>query len=267
VPVSVAIGAAGIVILVAFVALELHTARPMIDLRVLRLRRVAVAMLTYFLIGGALITALVSVPLMTDVLWGGSTTQGGLNLMRLLLLLPVGGVAGGYLATRIGYRSTVLLGLVMAFIGFVWMQAWPFSPGAVVASSPSSWQLWGALAAIGLGLGLCDGPIVATVVDAVHATQRATVSALLLVVWTCGMIVGLALLATQGLGAFSQRIGGIAFNDPTYSQRFQGVLHRTFDQTFIAASVALALAFLLAWGLGSSRAAELLISSYEGLGE
>ncbi|MHB8577288.1 MAG: MFS transporter [Dehalococcoidia bacterium] len=264
---SLTIGLVGGVALALFARVEWRASMPMVDLRVLRLRRVAASMLIYFLIGGALITALVVVPLMSDVLYGSSTRQGGLNLMRLLLLLPAGGIVGGWLAMRAGNRYTVLLGLACACGGFVWMRFFPFKPGATFAAAPSTLHLWGALGMIGFGLGLCDGPIVATVVDAVAEAQRATASALLLVVWTTGMIVGLALLATQGLGAFTSSIGGVALDDPNYAVRFQGVLHRTFDGTFVAAAAALIAAMALCWYLHSARAKELIISPYEGLGE
>lgn len=264
--VSLALGAAGAVVLLWFVRTELVAREPMIDLRSLRARPVAAAMLAYFLVGGALITALVNVPLMTDALYGQSTTQGGLNLMRLLLLLPIGGVAGGWLATRAGYRATVLLGLALACAGFLWMRAWPFTPREPNALPPSTWHLWGALGLAGFGLGLCDGPIVATIVDAVHERQRATASALLLVVWTAGMIVGMALLATQGLGYFGSHIAPL-ITEPDAALRVQEVEHRVFARTFAAAAVALAVAFVLAWGLRPTRANEFLVSPYEGLGE
>ncbi len=260
--VSVLLVVSGLAVLGAFARRQWRMPVPMIDLRILRVRSVSAAMVVYFLVGGALITALVNVPLMTDVLFGASTTQGGLNLMRLLLLLPIGGVAGGLLATRAGNRPTVMLGLLFAIGGFAWMHSWPYLPGDLFAKAPSTWHLWGALGAIGFGLGLCDGPIVATVVDAVNRRQRATASALLLVLWTLGMIVGLALLATQGLGGFTRSIGGVPLDDPNYASKFQGVLHHTFNQTFVAAVVALMTALVLSIGL-RGRAHEVVTSPFE----
>ncbi|HZU77723.1 MAG TPA: hypothetical protein VFA70_13225, partial [Dehalococcoidia bacterium] len=259
----------GVGLLLSFARIELKVRRPMLDMRVLRLRPVAAAALAYLLIGGALITVLVAVPLMSDVLYGDSTTQGGLTLMRFLLLLPLGGLAGGWLATLVGYRVTVLAGIALALGGFVWMRLWPFVPGDVAAAAPPSWQLWGALGCAGFGLGLCDGPIMATVVDAVAEAQRATAAAMLLVVWTTGMIIGLALLATQGLGAFGRRLATIPLDlaAPDYQRRLESVMHRTFDETFVAAALALGVAWLLAWALRGGRAAEVLVSPYEALGE
>ena len=265
--ISLAIGAFGAAALVAFLFWERRAEAPVLRLELLRLARIQAAMASYFFVGAALITALVAVPLLVNVMWGQSTTQSGLVLMRLLLLLPVGNVLGGFLAARIGYRTTTLLGIVLALVGFVWMHAWPYSVGSQYVNVPSTWHLWGALGLVGLGLGFCDGPLVATVVDAAPAAQRASASAFLLVMWTTGMIVGLALLANLGIGAFSGGVSGLNLADPNYNNEFYGVMHHVFNQAFVFAAIMLVIALVLALRLGGGRASETLVSPYEALGE
>ena len=60
------------------------------------------------IVGGALIVAMVNVPLFTNIVMGGSALDGGLNLMRLTVALPFGALAGGYVATRYGYNARLL---------------------------------------------------------------------------------------------------------------------------------------------------------------
>lgn len=258
---SLAFAAGALVALLLFVRRELRMQLPMIDVRAFRRPQFSGAMLLYSLIGGALITALVDVPLMTDILFHHSALQGGLNLMRLLLFLPLGGVVGGVLCTRIGYRPTAMIGLGGAIAGFVLMRLWP--------AAPSSAQLWLALALIGFGLGLCDAPVVSTVIDCVGAAQRATASALLLVVWTCGMIVGLALLGTQGLGSFNARAAqlfrqqGAALKPEAIEQ----LIRQTFNGTFVAAAAALVLALLLTLLLERGRVRSVHWSPLTGMEE
>jgi MFS family permease len=258
---SLAFGAAGLAALVLFVRRELRCSDPMIQVRAFRRPHFSAAMLMYFLIGGALITALVDVPLMTDILFNGSALQGGLNLMRLLLLLPIGGVAGGLLCTRIGYRPTAILGLLAAIGGFVLMRLWP--------ALPSSLQLWAALGLIGFGLGLCDAPIVSTVIDSVRSSERATASALLLVVWTSGMITGLALLGTQGLGSFNSRAAKLFQQQGANLQAatLTRLMRETFNATFIAAALALAVALLVAVLLARGRGKDVHWSPLTGMEE
>jgi len=259
--ISLAFGAAALVSFLLFIRRELRCGEPMIQVRAFRKPHFSAAMLMYFLIGGALITALVDIPLMTDTILHGSALQGGLNLMRLLLLLPIGGVAGGLLCTRIGYRPTAILGLVAAIGGFVLMRSWPLAP--------SSGQLWLALGLTGFGLGLCDAPIVSTVIDSVRSSERATASALLLVVWTSGMITGLALLGTQGLGSFSSQAAQL-FREQgvNLSQQTLVALERqTFNATFVAAALALAAALLIAVLLAPGRGRGLHWSPLSGMEE
>lgn len=237
---SIAFGAVALFSFVFFLWRERRCAEPMIELRAIHRLRFAGAMVMYFLIGGALITALVDIPLMTNTLLGGSSLQGGLNLMRLLLFLPIGGVVGGQLAGWSGYRILALLGLLAAATGFLLMKNWP--------ALPSSGQLWLSLGLVGFGLGLCDAPIVATVIASVTSHARATASALLIVAWTSGMIVGLALLGTQGLGSFDTRAARLFREQGVNLQAstIQHLMRQTFNATFLAAAAALALALLLA---------------------
>src|SRR5262249_52807160 len=67
-----------LLLLTAFVIWELRTSTPLIDLHMFRSVRLTAANLVFFLEGGALITALVNVPLMTEVLWNRSGAQPGL---------------------------------------------------------------------------------------------------------------------------------------------------------------------------------------------
>jgi MFS family permease len=245
--VSIAIGLSALLLLLVFIRTEWLAERPMIRLQSFSEPHFAAAMAMYFLLGGALIVALVDVPLMANLLFQASAVQGGLALMRLLLLLPLGGVVGGWACSHIGRRATAAAGVTLAIIGFLLMRSWP--------PIPSSRDLWLSLGAIGFGLGLCDAPIVTTVVDTVRRTERATASALLLVLWTSGMIVGLGLLGTRGLSSFSTRAAALfreqgANLDLVAIQRIE---RQTFNGTLVGAIVALALALALTLLLETGR--------------
>lgn len=233
----------------AFVRRQLQSEAPMVDVRLFRHYRYAAANLIYFIVGAGLITAMVTVPLMTNVLWQQSPLTGGLNLMRMMLFMPVGGVLGGILAIHLGYRPTALIGLLCAGASFLWMRLWPLEP-----NEPA---LWGALALAGLGFTLVDAPVIATVVDAVAERQRAAAVGLLQVLQTTGMIVGMALLSTQGLGRFSHEAGRLfaAKGFDVTPDEYRAVLHRTFDETFLVAGVVVltALAFVLFLEPGRAR--------------
>lgn len=251
--------ALGGAVLAAFAVRELLIDDPLVDLRLFRRPQVAAANLTYFLTGGALITVMINVPLLTNVLWGGDALDGGLNLMRMMLFMPIGGIVGGLLAIRIGYRATAMLGFIGAAVALVIMYGW--------SDSPSSLALWIPLAIAGVAFTLDDAPIVATVLDHAGESQRAAQAALLQVVQTMGMIVGTSLLATQGIGRFSDRAGEI-FRDQQFdagSDAYQAAIRDTFDETFLVAAAVMALAAVLALLLSGGRARRFRFATFFGL--
>ncbi|HWO93395.1 MAG TPA: MFS transporter [Dehalococcoidia bacterium] len=251
--------ASGLALGGVFVRHELRTSHPLIDLRLFREVPVAVANVTYFLTGGALITVMINVPLLTNVLWGGDALDGGLNLMRMMVFMPIGGLVGGYLAIRIGYRATAVVGFAGAALALVFMRAWP--------ESPSSIELWIPLAVAGLCFTLDDAPIVATVLDRASVAHRAASAALLQVVQTLGMIVGTALLATQGLGRFNERASEI-FAEQQFEasdEAYQAAIHSTFEETFLVAAIVMAIAAGLGLYLRGGRAQRFRLGSLFGV--
>lgn len=245
---TIAFFAAGGVLLALFLWQELRTDQPLIDPRMFRAPRFSAAMVVFFLEGAALITALVNIPLMAEVLWEKTGAGPGLMLSRMVLFMIAGGVAGGLLAPRVGYRWTAVIGFVFAAVGLLWMRAW--------AQVPAESARWGALAAAGIGFTLVDAPVYATVVDAVSAGRRASATALLQVMQTTGMIVAMALLASKGLGRFNDRAAATfqqgGFGDVETYRRLQ---HETFDETFLVAGLLMVAAAAIALLLDSRRGA------------
>jgi MFS family permease len=234
--------------LVLFTLWELRTSLPLIDLRMFRIPRLTAANALFFLEGGALITALVNIPLMTEVLWGEGGAQPGLMLMRMVLFMILGGLLGGLLAPRIGYRITAFAGFALTAVGLWGMRAWPLEP--------TEQQTWLALGIAGLGFTLADAPIYATVVESVEQGRRASATALLQVLQTTGMVLGMALLASQGLGRFDERAAEL-FQETALEgdpEQYRRIIHTTFDETFLVAALVMALGAVLCLFLGNRRA-------------
>ena len=230
-----------------FVWRQLRVAAPLIDMRMFRIRRVALANVVFLLEGMALITALVNVPLMAQVVWGLEGTGPGLMLGRMVLFMAVGGIAGGALATIVGYRLTTLVSFAIAAAGLFAMAGW--------ASEPSQIALWTALGLAGLGFTLADASLYATIMEGVEAGRRASATAVLQVFQTLGMVVGMALLGSEGLGRFDQRAGAL-FSQSLFEiteEDLIEVVRQTMDETFFVAAVLMAAAAVLSLGLGGGR--------------
>jgi len=229
-----------------FIVRQRRVAAPLVPVRSLQQRAVSSAMALYFVDGAATITAMICIPLMTNVLWEGDPLQGGLNLMKMMLWMPVGAVLGGWISQHLGYRLTAALAFLLLTLAYFGMYHWPDRPGPAA--------LWGTLLLAGLGIGLNDAPVLGSVLDQVRASERATAAALTQMVQTTGMIVGTALLATQGIGRFDQRAAAL-FQQRGLSatpEEYQAILRATFDEIFLVAALVTmtgaALALLLARG-------------------
>ena len=225
----------------AFLWREMSARRPRVDLRLFRKRPVAAGFLTNALAGGALIVAMVNVPLFTSAVLDGTALEGGLNLMRLTVALAVGAVAGGLLTQRVGPSAGAALGLLCAGAGFLGMSRWDADPGLLLMTAP--------LFVAGLGFGLVIAPVNAVVLDASEEEDRATMAALLTVIRLIGALVGVALLTTRGLGGFYAEAGQVDITDPAFIDIVIGLEVESFRAGFLVTAGVCFLALIPAYFL------------------
>src|SRR5207253_5285298 len=99
-----------------------------LDLRIFSNRNLASASAVNLLVGFCIMVALVSVPLFINVAGAADTMKAALVTGYLLCAftvpMAIAAVPGGWLAERLGYRTTVVLGLVVAIAGFWMMSMW-----------------------------------------------------------------------------------------------------------------------------------------------
>ncbi|WP_038040208.1 MFS transporter [Thermorudis peleae] len=247
-PLHLAIGVLCAAILsLAFWQRQRRAHAPLLTLDGSQRGRVLTGMSLYGLDGAATITALVCIPLMTDVLWGKPTIDGGLNLLKLMLWMPIGGIIGGLLTPRLGFRTVTIGSFSLIALGFSLMRLWP--------NPPSSALLWGTLSLLGIGIGLNDAAILGHTLHASPSRARATAAAFAQMTQCIGMMTGMALLAWLGLGHFTQQASqlfaqkGFAVS-PTEYQR---LMLQTFRGIFLVASMLALLAVILAFALNNDR--------------
>jgi MFS family permease len=188
---------------------------------------------------------MVAVPLFTNVLLDGDALEGGLNLMRLTVALPVGALAGGWLASRFGLSAGAGAGLVLAGAGFLGMATWSEDPSFIALTMP--------LLVTGLGFGLVIAPINAAVMQEAREDQRATLASLLTVVRLSGALVGVALLTTRGLSGFYAEAGLIPLDDPEFGAELRNLQVDSFRDTFIVTAAVCFATLLPALLLGRAR--------------
>ena len=239
---TVAMVSGSLALLGGFFAHERRAAEPMAPLRALRVPRVLAANVGSLLLGVGLIIALIGVPLFVNLVLVEGALEGGLTLMRLTVAVPVGALAGGWLGARLGLRATASLGMLLAAVGFLGLQAWDRELSQVLRTAP---QLVG-----GFGFGLVIAPLAAAALQGVEEAHRAAVSAWLTLARVTGMLVGAALLTSTGLGRFNARAGSVSFDSPEFAELVAEAQVETFHEVFLAATVVMVVAAVVVWWIG-----------------
>jgi MFS family permease len=224
--------AASGVFLLLFLWLELALRSPLIEARALGNRAFASAAALSFFVGVALIVAMVLIPLFISTLQTSPDTfAGGLALLRMTALIPIGALLGGWLANRFGCPLPAALGSVLTVIGLILMSQWPADVGPE--------QITVATVIAGLGFGLSIAPISTSALNAVQVGREGMAASVVTVLRMTGMIVGLATLTLWALTRLQTLLAAanIAQNGAAAALN---VLRQVYGELFlVAAGIAL----------------------------
>ena len=146
------------------------------------------------LVGAALIAALVDVPVFArTTIAGGDQLDAALVLLRFLVALPVGAVAGGWLTRRFGLGAIAAAGLALA--GADVRADGGLGPRRRCTAPARPW----CCSACGFGFGLAIAPVNAAILAATPDDSHGLASALVVVARMVGMLVGVSALTAIGL--------------------------------------------------------------------
>jgi MFS family permease len=174
--------------------------------------------------GAALMVTLVDVELFAQgVLQKNQNEAAGL-LLWFLIALPIGAVLGGFIATRIGDRIMIFVGLMIAAYGYWLIHYWRED---VLTSEHNIFGLLTVptvhsdLLVAGLGLGLVIGPMSSAALRVVPAAQHGIASAAVVVARMTGMLIGVAALTAWGFYVFNQKIAELTADIPPNASLMQ----------------------------------------------
>lgn len=162
-PLNIGIFAAGIILLMIFVRVELKAADPVIPFELFRNRTVLISVIAGFLGGVAMFGAISFIPLFAQGSLGFTATEAGSLLTPLMLSWVTMSVVGGRLMLKVGYRGITIAGFVVLTIGFILLALFQ-------RDTPSYW-LYPNLMLIGAGLGLTMLTLLIAVQQAVDRTK------------------------------------------------------------------------------------------------
>jgi MFS family permease len=189
---------------------------PILNLSIFSNRNVSAASGVNLLVGFCIMVALVSVPLFINVAGASDTKRAALVTGYLLCAFTVpmalAAVPGGWLSSRLGYRWSVLLGLIVAIVGFLMMSVWKVEMARQAVAffenlrqGPERADVLGTgfmaagLALAGIGIGLTIAPIGTAVINGVREQERGMASSLVIILRLIGMSVSMSSMTAYGL--------------------------------------------------------------------
>ncbi len=223
-----------------FVVQQRRSTDPLFDPRLFRGRNLLVALFVNFVVGAALVIAMVDVPLFinsVEIDLERSAVVAGAILSALTAAMAIMSYVGGRLTESWWYRPPVLVGLTMSTASYAWM-------GATWTADTSYPVFAVQLALLGGGFGLTVAPTTSAVVDAAPADQRGAAASVVMVVRLMGFSVGLSALTAWGLARFNALRSTIdlpAITDPGFeaavTEAQATLTAQAIAETFTAAAV------------------------------
>ena len=218
---EVAMVCAGLVLLWLFVLFERHTPDPMMRCDLFASRAFSVANIYTFLLYGAIGGSLYFVPFVLINVHHYSPTAAGASLLPFVFSMVVLSRWSGGLVARIGPRTPLLLGAILAGLGFL-AYALPGSDG-------SYWTTFFPAATIlGLGGALFVAPLTTTVMDSVSVDHSGVASGMNNAIARTAGLIGIAAL------------GIVVTSAPSYVSGFRGAMVVSALLAFAAGGVAAA---------------------------
>ncbi|MBT2366313.1 MFS transporter [Streptomyces sp. ISL-10] len=254
----------GVVLLVAFVAVERRAAEPVLPLKLFRIRTFSLVAVISFVIGFAMFGAMTYLPTFLQVVQGVSPTMSGVHMLPMVLGMLITSTGSGQIVSRTGrWKVFPLAGTAVTAIGLVLLHQ--------LKESSSTWQMSAIFFVFGAGLGLVMQVLVLVVQNAVTYEDLGVATSGATFFRSIGASFGVAVFGTVFAGRLENKLtdalagqqvppGAGASElaaDPRAiaelpSQLRPPVLHAyatSITDVFLYAAPVVVLAFLVAWFL------------------
>ena len=227
-------------LLAVFVVIELRTRHPLVPFSIFRQRTLRGANVVGLLLGMSLFSMFFFISLYMQQVLGYEPLKAGLAYLPLALTIIVSAGVASALVTRIGFKPTLIAGMLFVAAGLVWF-AQVSAPGGSYVGDVLFPSL---LAAIGLGLAFVPTTIAA--VTGIKPDEAGLASGLINTSQQIGGALGLAVLAAIATSTTNDAIASGERN-PAVS------LTAGFQDAFLVGAGMALLGALLAATLISSR--------------
>lgn len=243
-PVILSLFGVSALLLALFLAIELNTEQPMIDLKMFRNLLFSVNLITGFFTFLTISGVFILMPFYLENVLEYNTRQTGL----LLAVVPVGlGIVApisGSLSDRFGSRPITVIGLLVLLLSYVGL--------STLSQETSTLGYILRLLPLGIGMGIFQSPNNSAIMGTVPRERLGIASGLLSITRTLGQTVGIAVLGAFWASRVLFYSGGAVSGGATTAPQFAQVsgLH----DTYLISTVVLGLGVILSvWGLLQER--------------
>ena len=187
---TLVLGGISIALLAAFIVIESRPAHPLMPFSIFRLRTLRGANIVGLLVGMSLFSMFFFISLYLQQVLGYEPLKAGLAYLPLTGLIIISAGVASNLVTRIGFKPTLIVGLLFIAAGLLWFARCPRPGGSYVGDVlfPSM------LAAIGLGFSFV--PVTIAAVTDTKPAEAGLASGLINTSQQIGGALGLAVTAT-----------------------------------------------------------------------
>jgi EmrB/QacA subfamily drug resistance transporter len=188
----IALLAASIVLVTAWIWVELHSSQPLIDMRMMRRPAVWTTNLVAFMFGAGMYSTFAFIPIFLETPtsygygFGASVTEAGLIILPMSITTFIFGTLSGPLAARFGAKAVVIAGSLLSIPTF----------GGLAIAHDEIWQVVTALSVGGVGFGLAYAAMATIIVDSVPSRQTGVAVGMNSNIRTLGGAIGAAVTAS-----------------------------------------------------------------------
>jgi MFS transporter, DHA2 family, multidrug resistance protein len=190
----------GAVLIAAFVAHELRSRSPLVDLRLFREPRFTWSTVAFVIAGGAMVSVLFVLTPYLQVVQGSDAEGTGIRLLPMIGALVAGALASDRLTIRLGTGAMVAGGLAAGGAGMALLSRAGVDTGYGLVAA--------ALAAIGLGIGLAMPPALDAILGTLPAGETGSGTALTRALQNLGATFGVAILGSMLNSAYRGGLDG-----------------------------------------------------------
>jgi EmrB/QacA subfamily drug resistance transporter len=194
------LAASGVILLGAWIAVELRVPEPMVDMRMMTQRPVLLTNATALIAGFAMFGSFILVPAFVEAPssrgygFGASATEAGLYLLPSSLSMLFAGPIAGLLGRRYGSKWPLAIGMLLVSVGTFVLARWHGEP----------WQIVVAMLVLGTGVAFAFAAMAALITESVRPTETGVATGMNTVMRTVGGVVGgqvgAALLTAHTIG-------------------------------------------------------------------